>query len=150
MSPGISDSTNTLSSGEVSKVRKRIATLQRRFPQLALQIVLRKFPAEHPISLYAFWLFNAGAFAGESRRGKENRAILLLIDPERKESALIPGYGLEPLLKPEALGHLLDLAGPVWEAGMWLEGIDRVLTGLDKLLESVSAPAETGAIDGEF
>lgn len=131
-------------------MRKRVSALQRRFPQLVLQIVIRSLPQEHPFSLYAFWLFNAGAFAGEARRGGDNHAILLLLDPKRRESALIPGYGLEPLLKQEALGHLLDLAGPVWEAGMWMEGMERVLSGLEKLLESVSAPAETGTGNGEF
>jgi uncharacterized membrane protein YgcG len=150
MSPGVSDNTGSLSSSEINKLRKRVAALQRRFPQLVLQIVLRALPKEHPFSLHAFWLFNAGAFAGEGRRGKNNHAILLLIDPVRKESALMPGYGLEPLLREEALGHLLDLAGPVWDAGLWAEGIERVLAGLDKLLESVAVAEESVVADGEF
>lgn len=150
MSPGISDSTATLTSPETAKLRKKIHTLQLRFPQLVLQVVMRTLPADHPFSLYAFWLFNAGAFAGEARRGKNNHAILLLIDPVRKESALIPGYGLEILLREEALGHLLELAGPVWEAGLWAEGIDRVLTGLDKLLETVGVAEESILTEGEF
>jgi uncharacterized membrane protein YgcG len=150
LAPGVSDTTGKLSSGEVSKLRKRVNALQRRFPQLVMQVVMRKLPKDHPFSLYAFWLFNAGAFAGDARRGANNHAILLLIDPARQESALTPGYGLEPLLKPEALEHLLELASPVWAAGMWLEGIERVLGGLEKLLESVGAPEETGAINGEF
>jgi uncharacterized membrane protein YgcG len=150
LAPGVSDTTGKLTSSETGKLRKRVNALHRRFPQLVLQVVLRAMPDEHPFSLYAFWLFNAGAFAGEGRRGANNQGILLLIDPVRQESALIPGYGLEPLLKPEALGHLLDLAGPVWEAGLWMEGIERVLGGLEKLLESVGAPEKTGAINGEF
>lgn len=48
----------------------------------------------------------------------------------------MPGYGLEPFLKIGALDHLLDLAGPAWSAGEWSEGIEQVLDGLDKLLES--------------
>ena len=150
MAPGISDSTGSLSSHDMNKLRKKITNLQRRFPQLVLQIVMRSLPQEHPFSLYAFWLFNAGAFAGEGRRGKNNHAILLLIDPTRKESALMPGYGLEMLLRQEALGHLLDLAGPVWDAGMWAEGIERVLNGLDKLLESVGVAEESIVAEGEF
>lgn len=150
MAPGIADSTGSLTSSEVHKLRKRLTALQRRFPQVVIQIVIRALPHEHPFTLHAFWLFNAGAFAGEVRRGKNNHAILLLIDPERKESALMPGYGLEPLLREEALGHLLDLAGPVWDAGMWAEGIERVLAGLDKLLESVAVAEKSGVAEGEF
>jgi uncharacterized membrane protein YgcG len=150
MAPGISDSTGSLTASETTRLRKRITRLQRRFPQLVLQIVIRSLPQEHPFSLYAFWLFNAGAFAGEARRGKNNHAVLLLIDPMRKESALMPGYGLELLLREEALGHLLDLAGPVWEAGLWAEGIERVLAGLDKLLESVGVAEQSIVTEGEF
>ena len=150
MAPGISDSSGSLTASEMNKLKKKIDALQRRFPQLVLQVVLRSLPQEHPFNLYAFWLFNAGAFAGEGRRGKDNHAILLLIDPARRDSALMPGYGLEPLLRPEALGHLLDLAGPVWEAGMWMEGIERVLGGLEKLLESVGVREEAVTAEGEF
>ena len=150
MVTGISDSTNALSPSETGKIRKKIAFIQRRFPQVVIQIVIRSLPLEHPFSLYAFWLFNAGAFAGEARRGKDNHVILLLIDPSRQESALMPGYGLEELLSPEALGHLLALAGPVWQANLWAEGIDRVLSGLDKLLESVAVLEQSAAADDEF
>ncbi len=149
MMPGVSDSTSSLSPAEQAKIRKKILQIQRSFPQLTLQVVMRSMPADHPFSLYAFWLFNAGAFAGESRRGKNNHAILLLVDPTRHESALIPGYGLEELLTPEALGHLLDLAGPVWTSGMWFEGIDRVLEGLNKLLATVGM-AEESLADGDY
>lgn len=150
MAPGISDSTGLITPAETNKLRKRINWLQRRYPQLVLQIVVRSLPPEHPFGLYAFWLFNAGAFSGEARRGKHNYGILLLIDPTRQESALMPGYGLELLLREETLGHLLDLAGPVWEAGLWAEGIHRVLDGLDKLLESIGIAEESIASEGEF
>ena len=150
MTLGVADSTGSLSSSEIGKIRKKLEYIQRRFPQAVIQVVMRALPLDHPFSLYAFWLLNAGAFAGEGRRGKHNHSILLLIDPGRKESALVPGYGFEGLLSQEALGHLLDLAGPVWEAGMWAEGIDRVLTGLDKLLETVGVTESALAEEGEF
>lgn len=150
MAPGVSDNANALSAGEAARIRRKIGQIQLRFPQAVLQVIIRPLPKEHPFSLYAFWLFNAGAFAGEGRRGKNNHAILLLIDPARKESALMPGYGLESLLSPEALGHLLDLASPVWDAGLWAEGIERVLDGLDKLLASVGISEKSLSPSGEF
>ena len=150
MALGVTDSTGSLSASEIAKLRKKILFIQRRFPQVVLQIVVRSLPHEHPLSLYAFWLFNAGAFAGEARRGRNNHVILLLVDPTRQESAIMPGYGLENLLTPETLGHLLDLAGPVWEAGQWAEGIERVLAGLDKLLESIGVAEESIIGDGDY
>ena len=98
--------------------------------------------------MHVFWLFNAGNFAGGSSRGKDNHALMIALDPNRSESAIIPGYGLETLLKTEALDHLLELAGPAWENKRWADGIFRVLDGLDQLLESVALPAEVASGEG--
>jgi hypothetical protein len=101
--------------------------------------------------MHVFWLFNAGAFAGDGRRGKDSHVMLLVLDPARCESALMPGYGLEPLLKREALDHLLELAGPYWDNRQWADGIHRVLTGLEQLLHSVSVPDDSAVLPkGEY
>ena len=78
------------------------------------------------------------------------QVVLVALDPARGEAAIMPGYGLEALLKKEALDHLLELAGPAWEDGRWADGIFRVLDGLDQLLESVAIPeAANGKTGGE-
>lgn len=144
LNPVIADTTGQLKRGETGKINRRIQQLQRRYPQLVVQVVMHRFPAEHPFSMHAFWLFNAGAFAGEAKRGKDNRALLILIDPFRQESAIVPGYGLEPLLRREALDHLLEMSGPAFQSGKWQLGLDVLLDGLDQLLESVSTVTEGG------
>lgn len=131
------------------KLKKEIAGIQWRFPQLVLQVVMHAFPEEHPFSMHVFWLFNAGNFADDSRRGETNHALLIAVDPTRGEAAIMPGYGLEPFLKPETLDNLLDFAAPAWESGRGAEGISRVLGGLDQLLESVAISEEVGE-RGEF
>lgn len=151
LAPALADTVHALRPAETSRIKRRIATLQRRFPQLVPQVVLHRFPADHPLPLYVFWLFNAGQFAGNSRRGGDNHALLLVIDPDRGEAALMPGYGLEPLLSEEALDHLLELASPCWERGHWADGILRVLDGLDAWLETLATPDEAAAMPtGEF
>lgn len=147
----LSDGANLIPASDHGRLRKRIAGVQERFPQLVLEVVTYRFPAEHPFSTHVFWLFNAAEFAGSMRRGKDNHAIMLVIDPGRLEAAVIPGYGLEPFLSSEALGHLLDLAAPAWEEGRWVDGIVRVIDGLDTWLETIAIPdmrAEKSA--GEF
>lgn len=125
--------------------------IERRFPQLVLQVVMHRFPEEHPMSLHVFWLFNAAAFAGEGNRGRDNHALLLAIDPGRGEAAIIPGYGLEPFLAPEAVDQLLQAASPAWAANRWTDGILRLLDGLDQWLETTALPDETStAPAGEF
>ena len=151
IAPVVADTTRQLPAGDQAKLKKHIGRMQRRFPQLVLQVVMHSFPAEHPFAMHVFWMFNAGNFAGDSQRGKDNHALLVALDPARGEAAIMPGYGLEALLKKEALDHLLELAGPAWEDGRWADGIFRVLDGLDQLLESVAIPeAANGKTGGEF
>lgn len=151
LAPMVADTTRSLKPNEQHKLKQQISGIQRRFPQLVLQVVVHEFPVEHPFSMHVFWLFNAANFAGDSRRGKDNHALLLALDPVRGEAAIMPGYGLEPFLQREALDHLLELAGPAWETGNWAVGLSRVLDGFDKLLESVALPEEaTSKKEGEF
>lgn len=140
LSPIVADTTGILKAPDQAKLKRRIAAIQTRFPQLVLQVVIHRFPQEHPFSMHVFWLFNAASFAGDSRRGKDNHALLLVLDPSRGESAIMPGYGLEPFLTDEALDHLLELAGPAWESGHWADGFLRVLDGLDQWLETIAVP----------
>jgi uncharacterized membrane protein YgcG len=151
LAPAVADTTRSLNPAEQQKLKQEIVRIQRRFPQLVLQVVMHEFGPEHPFSMHVFWLFNAGNFAGDSRRGKDNHALLLALDPTRGEAAIMSGYGLEPFLNQKSLNHLLELGGPAWENSNWAEGIFRVLDDVDELLESISIPndAPTKKI-GEF
>ena len=144
LTPWVADTTGLLALPDEAKLKKRITRIQRRFPQLVLQVVLHAFPVEHPFSMHVFWMFNAGNLAGDLRRGRDNHALLVALDPVRCEAAIIPGYGLENFLKTETLDHLLELAGPAWASGRWADGILGVLDGLDLLLESIAIPEEAG------
>lgn len=151
LSAMVADTTRTLHLGEISKLRRRISDIQEKFPQLVLQVVMHEFPTEHPFALHVFWLFNAASLAGDGRRGKENHGLILVIDPQRGESALMPGYGLEPFLAGDALDHLLELASPAWEQRRWVEGILRVIDSLDSWLETIAVPEQKEQLShGEF
>ena len=150
MAPMVADTTRSLKPTEQNKLRNRITGMQRRFPQLALQIVMHQFPEEHPFSMHVFWLFNAASFAGDGNRGKDNHALLLAIDPTRGEAAIMPGYGLEPFLGEEAVDHLLEMASPAWESGRWFDGIMRVLDGIDQWMETIALPDEVVSVDGDY
>jgi uncharacterized membrane protein YgcG len=151
LSPMVADTTGLLTTGDQTKLKKRIAEIQGQFPQLILQVVVHAFPVEHPFSMHVFWLFNAGNFAGDGRRGKDNHSLLIALDPVRAEAAIIPGYGLESFLKTETLDHLLELAGPAWQSCRWAEGILSVLDGLTQLLGTAAIPNEAPVHEkGEF
>jgi uncharacterized membrane protein YgcG len=151
LSLAVADTTETLRTSDHTRIKRRIAAIRRRFPQLVPQVVMHRFPAEHPFSMHVFWLFNAADFAGASQRGRENHALLLAIDPDRGEAAIKPGYGLEPFLTAEALDHLLEIAGPAWEDKRWADGILGVLDRLDLLLETIALPdGRAATAPGEY
>ena len=149
LTPMVADTTGLLPLSDDAKLKKRIIRIQRRFPQLVLQVVIHAFPAEHPFAMHVFWMFNAGNFAGDIRGGKDNHALLVALDPVRGEAAIIPGYGLENFLKTETLDHLLELAAPAWQSTRWADGLLGMLDGLDLLLESI-AISEEAPEHGEF
>ncbi len=151
LTPLVADTTRSLSAKDHASLKNRIHRMHLRFPELSMQVVMHQFPAEHPFSMHVFWLFNAAAFDSEGHRGKDNHALLLAIDPDRGEAAIMPGYGLEPFLNHDATDHLLELAGPAWAAGQWTDGILRVLDGLDQWLETIATPHEESApAKGEY
>lgn len=147
----VADTTGSLKPADQTKLKSRVSEIQRRFPQLALQVVMHRFPAEHPFSMHVFWLFNAASFDGEGNRGKANHALLLAIDPGRGEAAIMPGYGLEPFLANDAVDQLLGIASPAWKDGRWVDGILRVLDGLDQWLETIALPDDSNLpVEGEY
>jgi uncharacterized membrane protein YgcG len=147
----VADTTHTLGDAEQARLKRRLDQLQQRFPELVPQIVMHRFPDEHPFTLHVFWLFNAADFAGTIRRGCRNHALLLAIDPARREMAIMPGYGLEEILSEEQLGRILDAAAPLFRQGQWVDGILEVFDEIDKLLESAGRSLdEVVAIPGDF
>jgi uncharacterized membrane protein YgcG len=149
LAPVVADTTGQLKGSVIGKLKRQITRMQRRYPQLVVQVVMHRFVAEHPFQMHAFWIFNAGAFAGEAKRGKNNHAVMVVVDPYRMESAIVPGYGLEPLLQQEALDHLLSMAGPAFESANWELGFTVLLEGLEQLLETVTVTDEAGEA-GEY
>jgi len=145
LAPVVADTTRSISAPDHARIKRRIEGIEKRFPELSLQVVIHHFPKEHPFSMHVFWLFNAASFAGDGARGGDNHALLLAVDPDRGESAIMPGYGLEPFLNHEALDHLLELAAPAWHDGRWADGILRVLDGLDRWMETLAIPHEAEA-----
>lgn len=148
--PGVSDMMGALLPHEEAKLRRRIEALRRDWPQVFVQLVIQQFPLDHPFGLYAFWFFNSCAFAGANKRGRDNHTLMLLVDPSRGEGAIIPGYGLEPLISRETLDHLLARACDSWQHSEWAAGFHAVLEVLPQVLEAISEPEAPEFASGDF
>lgn len=132
----LTDHTAALVPAEIKRIHKRIDRLERRFPQVRLQILVHHFPSEHPLELYVFWIFNAGGISSVNDKAGANHTVLLVLDPIDGKSSLMVGYGLEPFIDDGQLDDLLDDARLAWSDKAWAEGIMTVLDGLDGVLES--------------
>ena len=143
------DSTRQLTTTQQKSILKHIHRTQGKYPQLYIQVVLHSFPPPHPIRTQVFWLFNAAAFSGNTRRGSDNHTLLIAIDPGRMESAIMPGYGLEPLINESLLAELLDEAAPSWKRGDWSAGILCLLDKLDSHLKDLTEPDTSGRLTPE-
>jgi uncharacterized membrane protein YgcG len=147
----VADTTHTLGDAAQTRLKRRLDDMQQRFPELVPQIVMHRFPDEHPFTLHVFWLFNAADFAGIIRRGNRNHALLLAVDPGRHEAAIMPGYGLEDILTEELLGRILDAAAPLFRQSQWVDGMIQVFDEIDTLLEGAARSLdEVVASPGEF
>jgi uncharacterized membrane protein YgcG len=135
---GLTDSRRLLSTSARNRIATMLRNLEWRYPQVKVHLVMHDFPSEHPLSLYAFWLFNCSGLSSEKMRGGGNRSIMLLLDPMRREMVMTVGYGLEPLLPETAQAQLLDLAVAKLAEKDWEKGLREILIGLDQMLESVA------------
>ena len=134
---GLTDTLGLLEKPADRKIRRALAHLTRRFPQVEMHVLVRKFDRQYPIGTHLFWLLNQGEFCADDRKGGKNHSILLGLDPKQGRIGLIVGYGLEPFLPRKALDHTLEKAQPSLGAADILQAILTVIDSLDQLMEGI-------------
>lgn len=139
--PGVQDAAAVLKPRELRRLKTLVCNLKQRFPQVDLHLVVRSFATEQPFELFVFWIFNGANLAEEKHKGGENRDVLIVLDPTQMRVGLMVGYGLEPFVREEALDHLLTMAEPMFREKRWMDGFNRLIEGLDLLLESAALNA---------
>jgi hypothetical protein len=142
----IERTTQSLDQVKQQKLKKEIARIHRRFPQLGLPLVVHQFPNEHPLSMH-------GTRSGFSMQ----RALRATVGGETittqsslrstPHAAKLHASSVKVLshlfMKPETLDHLLKLGDTDWQNAKWAEGLLHVIDGLDSLLKSIAIPDET-------
>lgn len=142
LAAGIADPEGLLSKSERRRLARRIAAFERRFPQLRFQFLANRFALGLPFELHVFWMFNRARFIPDGETGGDNRAILLVLDPELGKTSLMLGYGLEPLIEPARLDAILEGAEADFARRQWSKGVTRVLADLDALLADTATALE--------
>lgn len=134
---GLTDAVGVLEKGSDKKIRHALATLSKRFPQVDMHVLIKKFDRQYPIGTHLFWLFNQGGFCPGDLKGGKNHSLLLGLDPQQGRIGLIVGYGLEPFLPRKALDHTLEKAQPSLGAADYPQAILTVIDALDQLMEGI-------------
>lgn len=106
----LADLAGALSAGERKAVLQTVSQLHQRFPQLSFAAVLMDVPAEVPLAVEAFWLFNKGSLFSAVERAGDNHGVLLLVDVPRDRAVAMIGYGLEPFVSELVLEVCLTAA----------------------------------------
>ena len=132
------DLAGVLSDRDERKIRATLALLARHFPQVQVSIVLEHLRPGVPLGAYTFWLFNRGNLAQPITSGGDCQLILFVVDARELHLSCMVGYGLEPLLREEALQEIVAIADPSLKEHHYAEGLLLALQRLDKELRLTS------------
>lgn len=126
------DPNNYLSKEEAASVTKKVAKLEKRFPQVRFLNCLVPLGEEVNLREFGFWLFNAG----QMKEGEEAKtfAILLLIDPKDKSVSVTVGYGLDPLFMDTEWTKICEDCRDLFFRQKFGPGIENFLDGAFDLL----------------
>lgn len=145
----ISDNSEVLGSFARKKVARVIADLERRFPQVAVAVVLTEVPQQAPLAAYAFWIFNRSQLSSAVEKGGGNHLVLLLIDTPTKRAITMVGYGLEPFIQETHLQSCLQAAEQPLQHGHLGQAIEAFTQELNSQMGELCRliPKQFGLVD---
>lgn len=143
LEPGLNDSAEVLKRRAAKQLRKDIADFCRTFPQIQLHVVISAFADDLPLPATLVWLFNEAGFCSQNDKGGKNFDLLIGINPNHRQAALVLGYGLEMIVpQDELLGAIHD-AQPLLETRKWQEAISAIIVNLQERLATISQDLQT-------
>ena len=140
LNPELTDLAGVLSPGDQDKVLHALRRNHRRFPQLTFACVLTRLPAQMPLPVCAFWLFNRGGFVTALEKGGACRLVLLVLDADHGRAACMIGYGLEPFVPANLVQSIADAALPALRGHDYAQAL---LDALDLASQELTVIAET-------
>ena len=135
---GISDGSQIFSNSEAKKLSRLVQRNQRIFPQSRIHFVTRSFPQGVNRSTILFWVFNRAGLSQESAKQGQNRDLVFLIEPIRKQAVIMVKFGLEPFVPQQALDQVIERAQPYFSSRDFAEGIEVPTENVSELLKSIS------------
>ena len=119
----ILDAAGILKDNDIRKIDASLASIRRRFPQLQWKIWTVCLPPDTSLPLFGFWLLNACPFHEKETVEDRAWAILLLVNADNGQVAVVPGYAAEPFLSDSEWKAILKTMSEPWNAGLPAEAI---------------------------
>ncbi len=135
----LSDMVGILSPRQAGKIRTEIKRFAREFPQLQFHAFLTSVSSDHPISTYAFWLFNGSGMCSHLQKGGLNFHTLLVIDVEHGRSNLSVGYGIEPFVADDDLRRALEAGQEALQAKDYGQAVVAIIEMIREVYHEKSA-----------
>lgn len=121
----ILDAAGIFKNKDIRRIEAGRDALHRRFPQFQWRICTVCLPAETSLPLFGFWLLNACPFHEKETSEERAWTVLLLINADSGQAAVVTGYAAEPFLSDDEWKTLLAAMGEPWSAGMPADAILR-------------------------
>jgi len=94
-----------------------------RLPQFQWRICCVKLPPKTSLPLFGFWLLNASPLLDDETSEQREWTVLLLLDMESGQAAVIPGYLSESWLSDEDWKRVIKHMASHWQRGRTVEAI---------------------------
>src|SRR4051812_5775104 len=94
----LSDRSERLTGAEIEDLRAMLRLFERKFPQIIFAVLVVNLGEHISMSEYAFWYCNRARFSSVAAVGPKNFDLLLIVDPQGEQAAMVAGYGLEKYL----------------------------------------------------
>jgi hypothetical protein len=101
------------------------AKLGRMFPQLQWRVCSVLLPEGAKLPVFGFWMLNVCPLYAQETAAQRAWSVLLLIDAQSGQAAVVPGYAAEPWLADDDWRQALAAMAPAWAAGHSAEAVVR-------------------------
>lgn len=131
----ILDAAGIFKGGDIQRIESARDALRRRFPQFQWKICSVCLPPETGLSLFGFWLLNVCPFHEKETLDERAWTVLLVINSQTGQAAVVPGYAAEPFLSDDEWKSILATMAPLWQAGKPADAVIRFFKESRKQLD---------------
>ena len=146
----ILDAAEIFTEADTRKIERVREAIGKRFPQFRWRVCSVNLPQETRLSLFGFWLLNASPLAENETSDERTWTVLLLINANTGQAAVILGYAAEPFLSDDDWKNALSSMASDWQAGNPSKAVGCFFKNTRILLDQAAARFGSRRTDGKI